>query len=165
MIASVATAFVTYVLHAALPVNAVELPFENRDVIRQFIPEGWAFFTASPRTVYPQVYENAAGAWRLHGGTLVVPSGLFGLNRSQRAEGTEAALLVSSIPKDTWQSCDTLPTNCLNGMQPAVALRNTSTLRHICGDIGFVNQEVLPWAWRRSSTVMPSTVVRVRVTC
>jgi antimicrobial peptide system SdpA family protein len=165
LVATVAAVFATYVLHAALPVNALELPFESRDTIKQIMPEGWAFFTASPRTVYPQVYEHLANDWRAPGESLVVASGLFGLNRSQRAEGTEAALLMYQIPPESWSSCKTLPRECLSKLSITRTLRNDSTLRHFCGDIGFVNQEVLPWAWRRSGTVMPSMVIRVQVQC
>ncbi|MFC5824415.1 SdpA family antimicrobial peptide system protein [Nonomuraea insulae] len=165
LMAAVTTIFVTYVLHAALPQTVLRLPFENREVARQIVPEGWAFFTSSPRTVYPQAYERYSGTWRARGGSLVIPSGLFGLNRAQRAEGTEMALLVYGLPKDAWSPCASQPAKCLDETPVSVTIRNTSNLRHVCGDIGIVNQEVLPWAWRRSDTIMPSTVVRAEVRC
>ncbi|MFI6505291.1 SdpA family antimicrobial peptide system protein [Nonomuraea typhae] len=165
LMTAVTTVFVIYVLHAALPQTVLRLPFENREVVRQIVPEGWGFFTSSPRTIYPQAYERRSGTWRARGGSLVVSSGLFGLNRSQRAEGTEMALLVYGIPKDAWSRCTSQPAQCLEALPISVTIRNTSNLRHICGDIGIVNQEVLPWAWRRSDTIMPSTVIRAEVRC
>ena len=63
-VAATATVLIVYAVHASLPANSVQLPFENQLAIREFVPEGWAFFTKSPLTVYPVPYVHGAGGWR-----------------------------------------------------------------------------------------------------
>ncbi len=162
---AVATAAAALALYAALPSNAIQIPQGVTQVSMQLAPEGWAFFTASPRTVYPQAYElSRTGAWLPKGGSLVVPSDLFGLDRSQRAQGTEIALLIQNVPARDWRACGGVPAHCLSA-DLAVHLTNTSTLDDLCGEVGFVRQQVLPWAWRGTGTVMPSLVLRAEVSC
>jgi antimicrobial peptide system SdpA family protein len=165
-LAAVAVTVAGLAVYPALPPNAIQIPQGVTQAARLLVPEGWAFFTASPRTVYPQAYElSRRGTWRDQGGSLAVPSDLFGLDRSLRAEGTEIALLVQSVPARAWRDCGSVPARCLSAAPVAVRLVNTSTLDNLCGDVGFVRQQVLPWAWRDSGTVMPSLVLRAEVSC
>lgn len=153
-------------VYASLPANAIQLPQGITRSAEELMPQGWNFFTASPLTVYPQAFErSAAGAWVYQGGSLAVPSDLFGLDRSRRALGTEIALLIQYVPEQDWRKCDSAPTRCLDRAPVAVRLVNTSTLGNLCGDVGFVQQRVLPWAWRDTGTVMPSSVIRAEVSC
>ncbi len=164
-LAAVAAVVTIYVVHAAIPVNPVQLPFENTAVTRILLPEGWAFFTANPRTVYPEAYEYSAGRWARQGGSLAVPSDLFGLDRSARARSSEIALILQDVPSTQWRPCSIDPVRCLAASPVSVHLVNASALRNLCGDIGFVQQQVLPWAWRDTGTIMPSLVLRAEVSC
>jgi antimicrobial peptide system SdpA family protein len=174
--AVVAVLSALYVLQASLPHNAFPLPFQHAIYVKQFVPEGWAFFTRSPRTVYPVVYKpDADGRWsRWSTLSLATPSQAMGLNRSRRAEGTQVALILQDVPASAWTACSDVPATCLartaQPAQPAqsvqpLTLTNDSTHRSICGLVGFVRQDVLPWAWRDSGTTMPSRVMVARVTC
>jgi antimicrobial peptide system SdpA family protein len=155
-----------WAVHAAMPPNAVQLPLESSRTMQVLFPEGWAFFTADPTAVYPQAYElGPGGRWIATGGSLAVPSDLFGLDRSRRAQGTEMALVLQGVPAADWRNCSGGPTTCLSAAPTAVHVVNTSTLQNLCGDVGFVEQQMLPWAWRNTATVMPSQVVRVEVRC
>jgi antimicrobial peptide system SdpA family protein len=164
---ALASLAVVYVLHAALPQNAVALPFENPRGIQQIVPEGWAFFTRSPRTVYPIVYRRGDdGRWRLWSRkTLATPDQLMGLDRTQRSEGTVMALILDQVSAQKWSNCTQDPAVCLSRQSAPLTLSNPSSHREICGMNGFVMQEVLPWAWRSSGTVMPSRVLAARVMC
>jgi antimicrobial peptide system SdpA family protein len=137
-----------WAVHAAMPPNAVQLPLESSRTMQVLFPEGWAFFTADPTAVYPQAYELGPG-----------------LDRSRRAQGTEMALVLQGVPAADWRNCSGGPTTCLSAAPTAVHVVNTSTLQNLCGDVGFVEQQMLPWAWRNTATVMPSQVVRVEVRC
>jgi antimicrobial peptide system SdpA family protein len=164
-LAAAAVAVLVYAVHAAMPANPIQLPLENPTSVRLLLPQGWAFFTASPRTVYPQAYERSAGRWVHQGGSLAVPSGLLGLNRSGRARSSEIALLVQDVPGTQWRPCSTDPLRCLAASPVSAHLVNTSALRNLCGAVGFVQQQVLPWAWRGTATIMPSLVLRTEVSC
>lgn len=152
-------------VYASLPVSAIQLPRGVTSTARLLMPQGWNFFTVSMRTVYPQAYKRSSGTWVPQGGSLAVPSDLFGLDRSTRALGSEIAVLLEYLPARDWRSCGGAPTSCLTGAPVAVHLVNPSPLDKLCGDVGFVRQQVLPWAWRGTGTVMPSLVLRAELSC
>jgi antimicrobial peptide system SdpA family protein len=164
--AAIAAGLALWAVHAAMPPNAIQLPLESSRTVQTLLPQGWAFFTADPTEVFPQAYElGPGGRWIGAGGPLAVSSDLFGLDRSRRAQGTEIALLLQGVPAAAWHNCSTGPVACLSAWPAAIHVVNTSTLQNLCGDVGFVEQQMLPWAWRGTGTVMPSQVVRVEVTC
>ncbi|HEX8631085.1 MAG TPA: SdpA family antimicrobial peptide system protein [Catenuloplanes sp.] len=158
---------VLYVLHAALPATPFHLPFDDRQIVRALVPQGWAFFTLSPRTPDLLVWGAAPdGGWRrLSVGAHAVPSTVLGLDRAARSQGTEIGILASQIPAGDWSSCERQPTDCLGARPTGRTIANRSTHRTICGDVGLTIQETTPWAWRDLPTVMPSKTARVVVTC
>lgn len=166
-VAVVATVLVGHVVHAALPAAPFRLPFGRPDAVRVVAPEGWAFFTKSPRTPYVLSYgARPDGGWRrLTVGSRAHPDSRFGLDRRERAQGTEVAILMRQVPPENWTPCDTTTTACLTDLPAGPTVVNRSTHHSLCGDIGLVVQEVLPWAWHDLPTTMPSKVVRVAVAC
>ena len=160
--------FISFVVfQAALPENAVDDSVPHfRESVRRFVPEGWAFFTLSPRSPFPRVYRlESAGRWRnVTPGPIADPNYAMGLDRAGRSQGPEVGLLLTGVPKDGWRKCIGDPVSCLSKASAGVTVANTSR-RTICGDIGIVVQDVLPWAWRNLHTQMPSKVTRMRVTC
>jgi antimicrobial peptide system SdpA family protein len=165
-LAVVAAVAVGYAVYGSAPASAVRLPLVSAQTVRMVTPEGWAFFTASPRSVYPQAYlMSPAGSWVYESGSLAGPSDLFGLDRSKRAMETEIALLLQDVPSTRWQHCSSAPVTCLSTAKVTEHLVNTSTLQNLCGDVGIVEQQVLPWAWRGTPTTMPVQVLRAEVTC
>ncbi|WP_412538042.1 SdpA family antimicrobial peptide system protein [Longispora sp. K20-0274] len=165
-VASGAVLLVAYVLHAALPASPLHLPGPDTTVIRLFTPQGWAFFTKSPRSTDTYVYRLDGDSWHdIDAGPLAQPEYTMGLDRAARAQGAEIALLRSHLTADVWRDCDREPDACLAETAVAATLANGSTVRTVCGDVGLVERGPLPWAWRDLPTTVPSRVARVRVTC
>ncbi|WP_345626524.1 SdpA family antimicrobial peptide system protein [Rugosimonospora acidiphila] len=168
-LAVLALVVVVYVVQAALPVTAFSLPLDKSQQIRGLVPEGWAFFTKSPRIPDPTVYGlGSGGRWRtLTESPQADPTrdSLFGLDRLSRSQGTEVAIVTNQIPAKAWTECTRQATDCLSQLSPAATITNFSTHHSVCGNVGVAIQEVLPWAWHGLSTVMPSKVARVVVTC
>ncbi len=165
-VAAVAAAVTVFAGLSALPPNPLSPPASARSVADQLLPEGWAFFTASPQTVYTQVaFLRAGGRWQVENHSLVVPGDLFGLDRSKRAQGTAIALLLRNVSPAAWHRCTRTPTRCLASLPAGPVIQNTSNLRSICGQVGFIRQQMLPWAWRYFNVTMPSTVMRAEVRC
>src|SRR5690349_12196193 len=106
---------VVYVVQAALPVTAFTLPFDSSQQIRGLVPEGWAFFTKSPRIPDPTVYGlDSGGRWHtLTVGPQANPTrdSLLGLDRLARSQGTEVAIVTNQIPPKAWTECNRLPTD------------------------------------------------------
>jgi len=166
MTALVALLFTVHVLHAALPAAPFQLPGSPGRVVKGFVPEGWAFFTKSPRSTSIVAYQREAGGWRdVTSGPDDRPGYAMGLDRMGRAQGTELAMLTTRLSQDRWRACERSPLMCLDEQPAALTIPNKSNHRTVCGDVGLVIQEVLPWAWRDSPATMPSKVVRARVTC
>jgi len=164
---AVAVLSVAYVLHAALPASPFTLPGPPARTVRALVPQGWAFFTKSPRSRSAEVFQHQAdGSWRdLTAGPRARPGQLMGLDRLGRAQGTEVAMLLAVVPAESWRACERAPTDCLSAAAVAHTIRNRSSHHSVCGEVGLVIQDVLPWAWRDAPTTMPSKVLRVRVQC
>lgn len=159
----------TYVVHAALPANPIDLPFQNRTVIKHFAPEGWAFFTKSPRTPQNTFYVHRNGTWEsAHLGPVARPSNAFGLDRSVRAQGVEFGLLAHQINDKAWETCEKRSVGaCLDEAPLLGTLQNESPAPTLCGTVGLVSQKPLPWSWResRDRIEMPFTIAKVNVRC
>jgi antimicrobial peptide system SdpA family protein len=142
---------------ATLPSNIVwgrtQLPMV-RAQLNTIAGQNFAFFTRSPETDEFDVY-------RLHpDGTvglslLVTPqakkANLFGLSRTQRAQGPELANLLRAIPADRWTDCTTLNrTTCVEGVkvQPKAQLRNNSPVPTVCGPVALTVENTMKWAYR-----------------
>jgi|SRR5580658_459357 antimicrobial peptide system SdpA family protein len=166
IVAALVSVIIVYVLYAALPATAFGLPFNNPRAVKLLVPEGWAFFTKSPLSPEPDVYGFSGGRWHLlNAGPQATLGNLMGLNRLDRSQGTELAILMVQVPPRSWSSCQQAPVACLSRLPLEGTVSNTSTHHTACGDVGLVVQQVLPWAWRNLNVVMPSRVVRVNVTC
>lgn len=163
----VAMVVAAYALHAALPATPFRLPIVPQQYVKSILPEGWAFFTADPRE--PQLTSYGLepdGTWRrLTLRSSMTPGSTFGLDRWKRSQGTEVAIITSQLAAPDWSACEDTPTDCLTRAPVARTVTNRSTHHTLCGEVGLVAQEVVPWAWQGLPTVMSSQVTRVVVTC
>jgi antimicrobial peptide system SdpA family protein len=159
-----------YAIHPVLPYNPLALPFQEELRAQFWVPEGWAFFTRSPREENPYLFVRTTAGWQTASlGPLSHPRNAFGLNRTVRAQSVEMARLLSDAAvRAGWTSCGPADfEDCLEAMSPKIELRNDASVRTICGDIGIARQAPIPWAWSRSKKpiLMPITAVRMRVRC
>ncbi len=153
-----------YSLHSVFPHNPVSLPGEDALQLPRWLPEGWGFFTRDPRASDPLLYqEEAPGRWiRLE--VRAGPSFLW-LGRSARAQGFELNALLSQVSETTWLACQEAPVRCVEKANASLVAGNPAVSPTICGNVAFVMQEPVPWAWRSSQAVMPSTFIRLAVKC
>jgi antimicrobial peptide system SdpA family protein len=153
-----------YGLHSVFPHNPVSLPGEEALQLPRWLPEGWGFFTRDPRASDPLPYrEEAPGRWTVLQ-SRAGPS-FLGLGRSSRAQGFELNALLSQLSGATWLACQDAPARCVAKANASLAAGNPAVSPTICGSVAFVMQEPIPWAWRSSQAVMPSTFIRVAVKC
>jgi antimicrobial peptide system SdpA family protein len=117
--------------------------------------QDFAFFTRSPET--EQIMAYRLDPDRTVAASLLVtpqakPSNLFGLSRTQRAQGPELANLVRAVPANTWVDCVGLDrTTCVKAVlrQPKAFLRNTSPVPTVCGQVVLAAERTTKWAYRR----------------
>jgi antimicrobial peptide system SdpA family protein len=160
---------VVYALHAAMPFNPIKLPLEDRLNIRVLLPEGFGFFTRNPRESRLSFYRRSDRGWET---ASVGPSQkvtyAFGWVRAVRAQNIEAGLLLQELPRPSrWKRCQQDPITCLSSAPTSEAIANPSPAPTLCGEIAFVEQESLPWAWasRGAKVNMPSRVIRTTIRC
>jgi antimicrobial peptide system SdpA family protein len=157
-----------FTVFSFMPYNTIKIPEPIQIKIWQLAPEGWGFFTKSPRDPEMLVYHiqktqpqliNIASTFSLEYA--------FGLNRDGRSQGIEIDQIISElqIPK-LWLPCKHDLKNCVQ-KAPSHRVSNTSHIKTICGDIAFVEQKPVPWAWKRlpRDVVMPMRVAHVEVLC
>lgn len=170
-LAALWSTFGLYVVHAQLPTNALDLPFESelKTAMRVLVPEGWAFFTRNPREErFLPFRRRPDGTWSYaHAGPHAEARNAFGLNRASRAQGVEVGLLQGSIPAAAWQACDDAIVSCLEQSTTVLELTNQSPNPTLCGAVALALQEPLPWAWAAAAAeeTMPSKIVRLDLKC
>jgi antimicrobial peptide system SdpA family protein len=168
-LAVVCMGLIAVVAQPDLPFTPVRGSISDAVYSRVWAPQGWSFFTKSPRD--PEVFvfqQGGAGTWRAIDRT---PYGkvanVFGLSRRARAQGVELGLLLEGIPPAAWLSCDQGRRSCFDATSALTfaPVRNRSPIPSICGRILLVSQRPLPWAWRESNEEMPASRLSLEVTC
>lgn len=111
-------------------------------------PEGWGFFTRSPREEMVDIYEfeNSKLETALHKN--IHYSNFFGISRKSRKLAMEASIVMGKIKDSIWVS----EVGIENLKIPLRAYSvNSELLYHLnCGNYVFVKRKTVPWAWRKN---------------
>ncbi|GAA2369804.1 SdpA family antimicrobial peptide system protein [Streptomyces carpaticus] len=161
---------IVYIAQIHLPSNVVTLPGQTAaaPAVRTLAPQGWSFFTKSPRDPELTAYALREGTWQeLRRAPHAEPRNWFGLDRASRAQGVETALLLHQLPEPDWHPCDADLPACLAAAPPPAAVTNPSPEPTLCGRIAVVQLRPVPWAWRDllPDTHTPDSLVSLDVTC
>jgi antimicrobial peptide system SdpA family protein len=164
----------SYAVHASMPTNPIRLPFERAlaPIFVALAPESWKFFTRDPQEARYWVYVRRAQRWESANlGPNGRASNWFGASRVGRAQGLELGIILeeSGDPETFWTTCDAAERSaCLDRAETVpYTLTSSSPAPTLCGEIGLVHQQFLPWAWAKhpERNRMPMRVLKVRVTC
>jgi antimicrobial peptide system SdpA family protein len=162
------TTVVAYTVHPALPPNPIQLPLEEKSPLLNLLPQGWGFFTRDPRSLDLSAFvKTSDGSWH----AAPIPKRFWPhpphFSRSWKLSGVEVGLVLNELSDPQWQACQEIPTTCLGKAPLGGTVENILSPPSLCGEIGFVRQPPIPWAWSQSpdETVMPSEVLRLQVSC
>ena len=162
------SAAAAYSVHAAMPFNPLALPEEDDVAARSWLPQGWRFFTRDPREDQTLLYRLDEGRWVSASlGPNFRLRNYLGLSRVGRSQAMEMAMLIWGLSKNTWHKCEEASSSCLSAYESPLKVTNKSPVPSLCGPIGIVLQEQIPWAWAgdHSDVIMPSRVLRLDVQC
>ncbi|MCZ1009799.1 SdpA family antimicrobial peptide system protein [Streptomyces lydicus] len=141
-------------LFYTLPSNALSSRQSKgaaRHALNILTPENWAFFTRDPETAQIGVYAlGADGAGRnLLRTPQGAPSNLFGLSRTQRAQGPELGYLNAATAAH-WMACDGRLDDCLRESSGGRVWRvkNESPVPTVCGNAYLTQEKTVPWSYR-----------------
>ncbi|HTS46113.1 MAG TPA: SdpA family antimicrobial peptide system protein [Puia sp.] len=146
--------------------------FDGR--FKLFFPEGWAFFTKSPREDFIEVYEMSnSHLQKVRGQRQAELSDWLGLKRDSRAESVEFSYLLSRVKS---QDGDSLWTECnFSELENLIShdkvktypVSNSTISPFYCGRIFLVKKQVVPWAWSANfeKINLPVQVISLLVEC
>ncbi|MEV0828180.1 SdpA family antimicrobial peptide system protein [Nonomuraea rubra] len=140
--------------------------------LRDLMPQGWAFFTKSPRGYTFKVMglrdrthvqisrkSQADAVW------------LFGANRMMRSEEYEIASMVKDSSSAGWTPCRVDDAEgCLVGIDrddfaQAATIVNRVEAPRFCGSVTLLRKKPVPWAWAGKREAMPQEYRIVNVRC
>jgi antimicrobial peptide system SdpA family protein len=154
---------------AAMPFSTIQLPDTAHRIVMSLIPQGWGFFTKSPRD--PEMHVATLRAHDLHELNLTSsfqPRYAFGFNRLARAQGLEIDALIAELPASSrWQDCQAASVDCARVMPVQARIVNRSRFPTLCGDLVLFERRPIPWAYRnrKLSVNMPSRLTRIEAVC
>jgi antimicrobial peptide system SdpA family protein len=162
-----------YSAHGALPYNPVKLPFESSLRVSRVLPQGWGFFTKSPRdeTLTAHRVLEDGSLTPLSRGPHSRMANAFGMNRRSRSEGVEMGLLAAAVrkkQKDPWVGCDDGEARCVARLARDgrfIRLQSIAPEPSLCGRLVLKLQRPVPWAWSRSVREMPFRLLPLEVAC
>lgn len=139
----------------------------EKNVLIKILPQGWSFFSKSPRddefvVLDPDTLELAV-QW-----PNASAANFLGLSRYGRAQGIEAGTLSFQVPNDQWQVCSGDLNGCVQqGERTVIEVVNTTPNPSLCSTYLLVQRKPVPWAWANITTPeeQPSQYVEVSVNC
>src|SRR5699024_11032114 len=155
--ALILTAIGVYDVKAHVPANVFAIPGsgETVSIANSLAPQGWAFFTRSPREEALRVYPVRDGALGEHVQPAnAEPSNAFGFDRGSRSQGTEIGLLNAAVPASAWVACEGDRAGCLGealtvaGAGDLPTIPNEALVATVCGPTVFSSEVPGAWAYR-----------------
>ncbi|OZC43795.1 MULTISPECIES: SdpA family antimicrobial peptide system protein [Nocardiaceae] len=114
-------------------------------------PQDWAFFTRDPEGTQVGAYtvDSADAVYSLMKTPQGAVTNLYGLSRTQRAQGPELGFLNAAVR--TWLPCDDPTATCIVTAAESVPdeVTSNSPIPTVCGDVVLTEEHTTPWSFRR----------------
>lgn len=178
-IAPLSLAIITlYSASYVMPSSALVLPFyENAKQVGPVLwPQGWAFFTKSPRipelTAMRMPTSTITGEQKLESltyGPNAQAKWLFGADRTSRIQEFEYDLLNSASSHISWYECKgRVDLNCVNELTltstiSTVTVINDSPIASLCGELLLVRFGITAWAYINAGFSDDLTVDEIKI--
>ncbi|MGW1197798.1 SdpA family antimicrobial peptide system protein [Streptomyces sp. NPDC002536] len=140
-------------LFYTMPTNALSSRHSKgiRPALNILTPENWAFFTRNPEGEQIGIYSYGAdgSVHNLLNTPQGSPANLFGLSRTQRAQGPEIGFFSTNATQH-WSGCAGYLDDCLReaSKKPALKVNNTSPVPTVCGEAYLTRETTVPWSFR-----------------
>jgi antimicrobial peptide system SdpA family protein len=161
----VAFAFISLLVY--VEDNPIRMNYKSSHSIRMLFPQGWAFFTKSPRDENIQIYQLVNGKLEVMPGQRQATfEHLMGVKRDARAMSVEYATMLYDIPPTKWVKCEVNPSEFIKKHpMAAVKVKNKTPLALLHGDIYLISQATVPWAWAKfaKNVTLPSNILHLNI--
>lgn len=161
--------FVYYVFINTMPFNPMVTSPTSQMKLTGILPQGWAFFTKSPREPNFIFYKVRNNKLELQGINNFSFTNWLGFSRKARIIGAEGGAIVSQALEYEWQKIK-IDINkqmiCCDTTEQIKILNQKPSSRFFCGEYIIQKNTTVPWAWSKSDNViMPSEYIKVNVLC
>lgn len=157
------------VLFSSLPFNPSRTKIDFQKSVFTFLPQGWAFFTRSPREAQVVLYCYDNGDLKRVNHKHSSHYNIFGLRRKSTAIMSELQYFKMNIPEENYINTEWNYQRDLIGEIPenSIEVSNEYSAPLLCGEYVLVFQEPVPWAWLDSveEIKMPAKVIKLDITC
>ncbi|WP_157579243.1 SdpA family antimicrobial peptide system protein [Spirosoma montaniterrae] len=147
----------------------VRFSYEFQHNLRTLFPQGWAFFTKSPRDENIQLYRWENNRLILVDGQRQATfANLMGFRRSSRAMSVEYAYLLYNVPTTKWTRCETDPEAYIRSHKlTEVRVENNTPRPYLSGTYYLIQRGIVPWAWSSQTNriTLPSSILKLTVIC
>jgi len=155
--------------------NPVKYNNKIENQLFSFVPQGWAFFTRSPREAQIAIYQKDE-----HDNFTIINqrhahySHLFGLIRRPSKLLGELQMIKRQIATDkyidttfSYQTLKVIDDQQLINSLPLEVFENRFYKPDLCGEYIIVFQKPVPWAWSKNirSVKMPCKMIKVKILC
>ncbi|AKD55837.1 hypothetical protein SD10_13950 [Spirosoma radiotolerans] len=149
--------------------NPIRFSYEFQHNLRTLFPQGWAFFTKSPRDETIQLYR-----WENNQLTLVdgqrqaTFANLMGFRRASRAMSVEYAYLLYNVAADNWARCENDPESFIRTHKLTnVRVENNTPRPFLAGTYYLIQKGIVPWAWASQADhiTLPCSILKLTVVC
>lgn len=146
--------------------NPVRLENTVKQEIYKLAPQGWAFFTKSPKEETIQLYEKRGNQIiHLNGTSSLLLQDLLGVRRNKRKLNGELTEIAKRVHKKHWTTFNRIASlDSLKILLISDTIRNnTYDTMLIAGEKIICVTKPTPWAWSNSEVVMPSRCVKIHI--
>lgn len=154
-------------LYNLLPTSPIKPENSRNRVMLQMMPQGWGFFSKSPRDETLFVYE-IANSTEIHWPHNQA-SNLFGLKRTGRSQGVELGMVTAALDENDWIQCEQGLKNCSikKLKNESIQVQNPTPEPLVCGEYILEQRSPIPWAWVNytDEDTYPTKIVKVNVQC
>lgn len=132
-------------------------------VLTELSPQGWAFFSRSPREPIIERHFFADGVWEPERTDSLRSELFFGLDRSGRARQYALESDLSLVDDVEWQRCTSALSSCLSQSPSRSVADEASSCES--GVRALVRRYPIPWAFRHEGDLGNLDVLKIRVRC
>lgn len=161
--------FIITVFFTSIQFNPIQNKLDSKRIVYSVVPQGWAFFTRSPREAQVLLYEIKDNKLiklnHLHSSI----NNLIGLNRRSSVYMSEIQLARAELSNNLFSNTKWNYQNNALGYIPekTYTVKNKVNNPLLCGEYLLVLQQPIPWAWSShiKTMEMPAKIIRIKLEC
>jgi antimicrobial peptide system SdpA family protein len=163
-----------YILIVSIPENPIKIrySFFSDKEIKGLTPQGWAFFTKSPRLEEVYLYKIDTISKKIENIILknVQSSQFFGIKRENRLISSKITTIANDIDKNLWFNYSGNSQDFLKNEENYMRLNRISIniiQPSICGLYCVVMKKPIPWSWStlKNKINMESKLILINFKC